>query len=153
MCSSDLIGDADQRIGPMLEAIVNGRYYWIPFNRLSEIKIDKPVDLRDIAWTPATLTLANGGETVALIPTRYPGTETSGNPALVMARGTEWIEKAGGTHVGIGQRLFATDQAEHALMDVRVIALSGTDDGTAAPEEQGLGEDEDTDHGQDEPEK
>ena len=50
----------------MLEAIVNGRYYWIPFGRLSEVRIEKPADLRDIAWTPAYLTLANGGETVGL---------------------------------------------------------------------------------------
>ena len=39
------IGDADQRIGPMLEVIVNGRYYWIPFGRLSEVRIEKPADL------------------------------------------------------------------------------------------------------------
>jgi len=147
------IGDADPRIGPMLEAIVNGRYYWIPFNRLSEIKIEKPVDLRDVAWTPATLTLANGGETVALVPTRYPGSESASNPALIMARGTEWIEKPGATHLGLGQRLLATDQGEYALMDVRVIALSGVDDGAAAmePSESTLGDDEDTDHGEDEP--
>ena len=146
------IGDADLRIGPMLEAIVNGRYYWIPFNRLSEINIEKPVDLRDVAWMPVTLTLANGGETVALVPTRYPGTEAAGNPALAMARGTEWIEKPGGTQVGLGQRLLATDQGEYALMDVRVIALSGGDSGAAAIEPPALGEDEDTDPGEHEPE-
>jgi len=145
------IGDADPRIGPMLEAIVNGRYYWIPFARLSEIKIDKPVDLRDVAWTPATLTLSNGGETVALIPTRYPGTEGSGNPALVMARGTEWIEKSGGTFIGLGQRLLATDQGEHAIMDVRVIALSGSTDGAGADGDAAapVAGDAITDHGED----
>ena len=41
-----------------------GRYYWIPFARLPEVRIEKPADLRDIAWTPAYLMLANGGETV-----------------------------------------------------------------------------------------
>jgi type VI secretion system protein ImpE len=127
------IGDADPRLGPMLEAIVNGRYYWIPFGRLREVKIEKPVDLRDIAWTPAFLTFANGGETVALIPTRYPGSEAASNPALVMARGTEWVEQPGGAHVGLGQRLLATDQAEFPLMDVRLIALSTSED-QAAPE-------------------
>jgi type VI secretion system protein ImpE len=126
------IGDADQRIGPMLEAIVNGRYYWIPFSRLSEIRIEKPADLRDIAWTPAYLTTANGGETVGLIPTRYPGSERAPNPALVMARGTEWSEAPGGTYVGLGQRLLATNEAEHALMDIRTITLNPTDDGDAA---------------------
>ncbi len=126
------IGDADQRIGPMLEAIVNGRYYWIPFGRLSEIRIEKPAGLRDIAWTPAYLTLANGGETVALIPTRYPGSEKSSNPALAMARGTEWTEAPGGTYVGLGQRLLAPNEAEYALMDIRQIRLDSTSDGEPA---------------------
>ncbi|MCB1805512.1 MAG: virulence protein SciE type, partial [Candidatus Competibacteraceae bacterium] len=27
------ITDADPRLGPVLEAIVNGRYYWVPFQR------------------------------------------------------------------------------------------------------------------------
>lgn len=129
------IGDADQRLGPMLETIVNGRYYWIPFNRLREVRVEKPTDLRDIAWTPAFLTLSNGGETVGLIPTRYPGSEGAPKPALVMARGTEWTETPGGSYFGLGQRLLATNDAEYALMDVRVIALNSPDDSDAPPPE------------------
>jgi type VI secretion system protein ImpE len=140
------ISDADPRIGPMLEAIVNGRYYWIPFTRLHEIKIEKPTDLRDIAWTAATLTLANGGETVALIPTRYPGSEAAANPALVMARGTEWVEHAGATHSGIGQRLLATDQGEFPLMDVRVIKLDAVEGEPAVAE---VGQDGESDGSKD----
>ena len=42
------ISDADQRFGPMLEAIVDGKYYWIPFHRIREITIEAPTDLRDV---------------------------------------------------------------------------------------------------------
>lgn len=118
------IADADPRLGPMLEAIVNGRYYWIPFMRLREIAIEKPIDLRDVAWTPVALTFANGGQTVGLIPTRYPGSEAASDPRVVMARRTEWIEKPGETFLGVGQRLLATDQGEFPLMDARLIKLS-----------------------------
>jgi type VI secretion system protein ImpE len=121
------IADADPRLGPMLEAIVNGRYYWVPFMRLREIRIEKPVDLRDVAWTPVALTFANGGETVALIPTRYPGSEGASDPRVVMARRTEWLEKPGETFLGLGQRLLATDQGEFPLMDARVIKLASPD--------------------------
>jgi type VI secretion system protein ImpE len=117
------IADADPRLGPLLEAIVNGRYYWIPFSRLREIRIEKPQDLRDVAWMPASLSLANGGDAVALIPTRYPGSETASDPKLVMARSTEWIERPAETFLGMGQRLWTTDQGDHALMDVRVIRI------------------------------
>jgi type VI secretion system protein ImpE len=117
------IADADPRLGPVLEAVVNGRYYWIPFGRLREVRVEKPVDLRDVAWTPAHLTLANGGETVALIPTRYPGSESAPDSKLVMARATEWVERPGSMYLGLGQRLLATDQGEFPLMDVRTIQL------------------------------
>lgn len=121
------IADADQRLGPVLEAIVNGRYYWIPFARLREIRIEKPVDLRDVAWMPVQLTLANGGETVALVPGRYPGSETAVDARLVMARSTEWVERPAATFLGLGQRLLTTDQGEHPFMDVRVIQLEGSE--------------------------
>ena len=57
----------------MLEAVINGRYYWVPFSRLAEVTIEAPEDLRDVVWMPAHLQFENGGEMVALIPTRYPG--------------------------------------------------------------------------------
>jgi len=117
------IADADPRLGPVLEAVVNGRYYWIPFGRLREVRVEKPVDLRDVAWTPAHLTFANGGETVAFIPTRYPGSESAADSKLVMARATEWVERPGAMYLGLGQRLLATDQGEFPLMDVRTIQL------------------------------
>jgi type VI secretion system protein ImpE len=115
------MSDGDSRLGPMLEAIVNGRYYWIPLQRLREIRIDAPVDLRDLVWAPAHLTLANGGQTVALIPSRYPGSERTGDPQLAMGRVTTWTEKPGGSCQGLGQRQLATDEGEYPLMEVRVV--------------------------------
>jgi type VI secretion system protein ImpE len=117
------IADADTRLGPMLEAIVNGKYYWIPFARLAEIKIEKPIDLRDVAWMPAVLTFTTGGESVAFVPTRYPGSEAAVDPSIVMARSTAWSEPAPGVHHGLGQRLLATDEGEFPLMDVREVKL------------------------------
>ena len=121
------LADADSRLGPMLEAIVNGRYYWIPFNRIKSLRFEKPSDLRDVVWTPANVTFANGGETVTLIPTRYPGTEAASDSRLKLSRATDWVERPGGAFVGLGQRLLATDQGEKALMDVRVIELDVTE--------------------------
>jgi type VI secretion system protein ImpE len=118
------IADADVRLGPVLEAIINGRYYWIPFHRIHTIQIEQPVDLRDIVWMPAQFTWANGGETVGLIPTRYPGSEASEDSMIQLARKTDWLEHEGETYLGLGQRLLATDAGEYSLMDVRQIVLN-----------------------------
>ncbi|MFO1330015.1 MAG: type VI secretion system accessory protein TagJ [Rubrivivax sp.] len=121
------IADADMRIGPVLEAVVNGRYYWVPFSRLSSVAIEAPADLRDRVWMPATLTFANGGESVAFLPTRYAGTDLS-DPLLALARKTEWAEPRPGLFVGSGQRMLATDAGDLALMDLRHLALGASAD-------------------------
>ena len=115
--------DGDSRLGPVLEAIVNGRYYWIPFQRIRSIQVEKPVDLRDLVWMPAHLTWANGGESVGLIPTRYPGSESSADPAVRSGRKTDWLEQPGGAYIGQGQRMFFTEGGEYPLMDVRHIVF------------------------------
>lgn len=73
--SSSWIADTDSRLGPVCEIIINGQYYWLPFSLLGELRFEGPEDLRDFVWTPAQLGLANGGQQVALIPSRYPGGE------------------------------------------------------------------------------
>lgn len=116
------LADADGRLGPVLEAIVNGRYFWIPFMRIARIDIDPPTDLRDAVWTAATFTWTNGAHTVGLIPTRYPGSADAPDDMLKLARSTEWH----GAH-GLGQRMLAGDADDYALMDARVIEFDTPD--------------------------
>lgn len=115
------IMDGDNRLGPALEAIVNDRYYWIPFHRIRSIDLEKPEDLRDLVWMPAHFIWANGGETVGLIPTRYPGAESHSDTSICLARKTDWQEPVAGFYIGQGQRMLITDSAEYPLMDVRRI--------------------------------
>lgn len=131
------IADADTRFGPILEAILDGKYYWVPFTAIKRIQIEPPSDLRDVVWIPAHFTWINKGTVPGLIPVRYPGSESSEDEAVRLARKTEWIEKPGDVYVGLGQRMFATDTGEFSLLQVRQIELNhneagqqgGTDNG------------------------
>lgn len=129
------ISDADSRIGPYLEAIVKGHYYWIPFHRISRIQVDEPEDLRDMVWMPAHFTWANQGEAVGLIPARYPGSEASADPLIRLNRKTEWLDRGGDVYHGLGQRMLATDAGEYPLLDVRDIMLNSTVDADEAREQ------------------
>lgn len=124
------VADADSRIGPNLEAIINGRYFWVPFNHIAEIRIDEPEDLRDLVWLPAELRWQNQGEAVALIPARYPGSESYGDSQIQLARKTEWLDQGEDLYAGFGQRTLVTDQGEYSLLEVRNVALA-----SASPEE------------------
>jgi type VI secretion system protein ImpE len=115
------LADTDSRLGPVLEAYVEGRYFWIPMCHVRRIRFNPPADLRDVVWTPAYFTWTNGGEAVGLVPTRYPGSESSADAQIRLARKTVWQEHPGGTVLGLGQRTLATDRADYALMDIREI--------------------------------
>ncbi len=119
----DWIADADMRLGPIVEAIVNGQYYWVPFNQIQQITIEEPADLRDMVWMPAYFVWANGGESVGLIPSRYPGSETCEDGAIRLARKTEWQHYGEELYFGLGQRVLTTDKDEYSLMDIRSISL------------------------------
>jgi type VI secretion system protein ImpE len=130
------LADADPRLGPVCEAVFSGRYYWVPFSRIRSIVLERPADLRDFVWMPVHFVWANGGDTVGLIPTRYPASETSRDPLVRLARKTDWNEVSPDTALGAGQRMLATDAGEYALLDVRRIDLN-----VEAATTEGVGED------------
>jgi type VI secretion system protein ImpE len=128
------IADADSRLGPVLEAIINGRYCWVPFSALAKVVIEAPADLRDLVWSAAQLDFSNGGSSVALIPTRYPGTAEQPDGALRLARRTEWLE-LGPTHFrGLGQRVLTTSATDVDMLQVRELTLQAGPDANAAVE-------------------
>ncbi len=86
----DWIADADPRLGPVCELIVNGRYYWAPFAAIHRLTLEPPSDLRDRVWMPATVHWGNGGSDLALIPTRYPGSPSSPDPRHRLSAATGW---------------------------------------------------------------
>jgi type VI secretion system protein ImpE len=116
--AAEWIADADPRLGPSVEAIIDGKYVWVPYERIRAIVLEPPTDLRDQVWMPARFTWDNEGSSVGLIPTRYPGTTASADPGLLLARRTEWLEQDEWS-IPLGQRMLVTDTGETALMDLR----------------------------------
>jgi type VI secretion system protein ImpE len=117
------LADADERLGPVLEAMVEGRYFWIPLERIKRLEIEAPKDLRDVVWLPVRITLANEGTAAGFLPVRYSGSEASEDAGLRLARRSAWQQLGDGSWIGLGQRMLATDAGEHALLDCRLIEL------------------------------
>jgi type VI secretion system protein ImpE len=116
------IADADQRFGPMLEAIIGEHYGVVPFAAIKRLKISEPSDLRDTVWLPVEIETRGGQVSMAFVPALYPNTETSGDGELMLARRTDWVER-NGIETGIGQRLLSTDGPEEGILSVREIRL------------------------------
>jgi type VI secretion system protein ImpE len=117
------IADADERLGPCLEVILEGKYYWVPFCRIHKVTMEAVTDLRDLVWVPAQFVWENGGQAAGHLPARYFGSENSTDDQLKLARKTEWIGR-NGIHLGLGQRLLATDKSDYPLLEVRQIEFT-----------------------------
>lgn len=115
------LADADSRLGPVMEAYIEGKYFWIPMMRIQKVELEKPADLRDLVWLPARFTWTNGGAVPGHVPVRYPGTESSPDAALKLARRTDWLEKPAAAWLGCGQRMFASDLGDHPLLETTLI--------------------------------
>jgi type VI secretion system protein ImpE len=115
------IADGDSRLGPLLEMILDGKYYWVPFSRIARMEMEKPNDLRDLVWAPTKFIWENGGAVTGHIPVRYVGTDTGSDEALKMARGTTWTEVSPDCFVGAGQRVLTTDARDCPLLECRTV--------------------------------
>lgn len=117
------LADIDSRLGPAFEAVVSGRWGLIPFEAVVSIKTEGPKDLRDLVWLPAQIALRSGQSAAALLPARYPGSE-SAEPATRLGRETRWAE-AGSRQVPLGQKVWTTDtDLDIGLLDFNEIRLA-----------------------------
>lgn len=117
------IADTDHRLGPILEVIVQGKYYWTPMDNVRSVTIEPPGSLRDLIWARAEFVWANGGKAIGLIPVRYPGTTATGSDAAKLSRKTDFEDLEGDYCVGVGQRMWATDAGEFPILETTSITI------------------------------
>ncbi len=118
------LADADSRLGPILEIIIEGRFYLTALSNIKQMMIPEPCDLRDVLWLPATVVWKNEGQSVGFIPARYPGSFETDDDAIALGRKTLWNEAFADVFFGQGQRMLATNLQDYPLMDVREIVLN-----------------------------
>lgn len=116
--------DADTRLGPMLEVVLDGNYYWVPTSRVRELNVSPPESLADLVWAPTTFVWSSGGESNGYVPVRYPGSEGASEPQLRLARATAFVDHEDGASHGLGQRVFFTGEEELGVLELGHLAFT-----------------------------
>lgn len=116
------ISDGDLRFGPCIEVMLNGGYYWLPFQYISELQFEPVEDLRDLVWRPANLTLKNNGQLIVFVPVRYP-INANTTDAQLLSRTCEWYEPIEQFYMGNGQRVLMTNDTEYPLLNINKITF------------------------------
>lgn len=110
--------DADTRLGPVFELILNGEYHWMAMADVARLELSPPKKLHDLVWAIAILTLTNGGTFPVMMPVRYPGAAESGDAELMLARKTTFRALHADHAAGEGQRLFALGEVDLPLLEM-----------------------------------
>ncbi len=115
------LADGDSRLGPLLEAFIDGKYYWVPAEHVREVNLRPKTHLMDSIWAPADFRWLNDGQTSGYLPVRYPDSEKSTDAQIQLGRLTQWQERAENFYCGLGHRTFVTDAAEIPLAEIKSI--------------------------------
>ena len=118
------LSDADSRLGPVLEACIEKKYYWVPLTAVRTLRLHAPADLRDLIWAPAEFTWTHNGHSKGHLFVRYPGTDQAADDALKLARLTNWQERDEAQFHGLGQKILNTDRSEYPLLEIRQLELT-----------------------------
>lgn len=114
------ICDGDARLGPCLEVVVQGRYFWLPWESVKSLEMRPPTEIRDRLWQHALLQVTDEGPIEVFINARYPA---PGNDAEAMARLTTWEPIGDQLYVGSGQKTLMTNETEVGYLDIRKLVV------------------------------
>lgn len=114
--------DGDARLGPCLELMVRGQYFWVPWQRVREITTRAPTEIRDRLWLHALVTLDDENAIEAFLPARYPAPR---DDAEHLGEITQWMPLPGACEAffGLGQKTLMTDAGDWGLLDIRELRL------------------------------
>lgn len=113
--------DGDVRFGPCLELIVQGRYFFVPWSRITRLQSRPPTEIRDRLWLHCYVEFGDEGSIEAFLPACYSG---SSSDMHRLGQITEWTEVGAGSFIGIGQKVLMTDIGDFGLLDIRELTFA-----------------------------
>jgi type VI secretion system protein ImpE len=122
----DDVRDLDDLLASVLEVLTsNGKYYWIPLDKVELLEFVAPKSPRELIWRQAKLSVRGSIEGVVHIPVLYPGTHASEDNALRLGRSTDWSGGDGSPTRGVGQRTFLVGENDKPILTMTKLEVNG----------------------------
>src|SRR5262245_34507200 len=116
--------DADDLLGPVLEAFHGDRYIWLPVEQVRKLRLEPGDEIRDTLYRPATVWLRDGSEWEIDIPAVYTGTADHPEEGIRIGAGVDWVDR-GGLVRGLGARTYLFGEEELSPGDFRQVEVRG----------------------------
>ncbi len=120
----DDVRDLDDLTASLFEVLTaNGKFYWIPVERVESIEFRDPIRPRDLLWRSARLVVRGGLDGEVYFPAIYAGSHAHADEQLRLGRRTEWEGGEGAPTRGIGQRMFLAGDEAVGILDLKKVAI------------------------------
>lgn len=111
--------DLDDRASSSLEVYTpNGKYYWIPLERLVSLIFRPPQFPRDLLWRAARMVVEDGPEGEVYLPVIYNGSHAADDNQIKLGRATDWVGDEGQPISGLGQRTFLVGEEDKPILSI-----------------------------------
>jgi type VI secretion system protein ImpE len=116
--------DLDDLTSSFFEVLsTDGKYYWVPMERVAAIEFQAPQGVRDLLWRQALLTVRDGPDGEVFLPALYPGTHAEADDSLRLGRSTEWRGAEGQPVCGAGQRVLLIGDDDRPFLELKALAI------------------------------
>jgi type VI secretion system protein ImpE len=116
--------DADDLLGPFLEAFIEDRYTWIPWQEIKSLQVDAPKNLRDMIWSRAEIEFHSGSVGAVMLPVLYVDSYKHADESIRLGRITAWRDDVEEFAVGLGQKVMYAGQQEYGILELRSVELN-----------------------------
>ncbi len=101
---------------------------WIPLEHVASVELQAPTRLRDLLWAPAIVRTgpAFKGKELGevLLPALCPLSWKNKDDQVRLGRATEWQDDEAGSVLPFGQKMFAVDEDEIPILDIRKLEFA-----------------------------
>jgi type VI secretion system protein ImpE len=119
-------------VAPLLEVLTsNGKYYWIPMERIERIEFRPPERPHDLLWRRVHMQVDAGPDGEVYLPVLYPGAPAEADDKVRLGRATDWRGGDGSPVRGVGQRMFLVGNEGQSIMEFKEIAFQIAEEGQA----------------------
>lgn len=103
----------------------NGKYYWVPFEKIELVELRPVQRVRDLLWRRARMIVREGPDGEVFIPCLYPGSHGESEDPLRLGRATDWRGGSGSPTRGVGLRTFLAGEAAKTILELKELTFTG----------------------------
>jgi len=117
--------DLDDLLGTTIELLTsNGKYYWVPAERLISLKF-LPIEMyHQLLWRRAEIQVQDGPDGVVHVPVTYANVNMELDDQAKLGRMTDWHATEEGPVLGMGQKTWLIGDSDRPLMSMESLSMA-----------------------------